>query len=152
MIELTEALIASLQEKARVPPAPLAGMIRAAKNDAVDFVCSSSFRMGIWTATRRGIVGEPVESHLRQPEQNPVSGRNAFHADRGRSRNATGTIPLYHLGDAVTVAMVSPNDQQVVTVLENLLMKRSARSFVSRMRSIRQSGLIINPPSMWTIW
>jgi len=37
MMELTEALIASLQEKAHVPPVPLAGMIRAAKNDAVDF-------------------------------------------------------------------------------------------------------------------
>ena len=32
-------------------------------------------------------------------------------------------IPLYHLGNAVTVAMVTPNDSQVVTALENLLMK-----------------------------
>ena len=36
-MRLTESLIASFQEKAHVPPVPLAGMIRAAKNDAVDF-------------------------------------------------------------------------------------------------------------------
>ncbi|MDO8412954.1 MAG: GspE/PulE family protein [Gallionellaceae bacterium] len=122
MIKLTESLIASLQEKAHVPPAPLASMIRAAKNDAVDFaqfVIQDGYldrdTAGEWLASQLNRTYVNLSKTLFQEEM--LSMLTVEIAQRYQA------IPFYNLGNAVTVAMVSPNDQQVVTVLENLLMK-----------------------------
>lgn len=121
-MELTESLIASLQEKAHVPPAPLASMIRAAKNDAVDFaqfVIHDGY-------LDRDTAGELLASHLNRTYVN--LSKTLFQEEMlsmltGEIAQRYQAIPFYNLGNAVTVAMVSPNDQRVVTVLENLFMK-----------------------------
>ena len=122
MMELTEALIASLQEKAHVPPVPLAGMIRAAKNDAVDFA-QFIIQDGYLD---RDTAGELLASQLNRTYVN--LSKTLFQDElvsmlTGEIAQRYRAIPLYHLGNAVTVAMVTPNDSQVVTALENLLMK-----------------------------
>lgn len=121
-MELTESLIASLQEKAHVPPAPLAGMIRAAKNDAVDFV-QFVIQDGY---LERDTAGELLASQLNRTYVN--LSKTLFQEEMlsmltGEIAQRYQAIPFYHLGNAVTVAMVSPNDQRVVKVLENLFMK-----------------------------
>ena len=121
-MRLTESLIASFQEKAHVPPVPLAGMIRAAKNDAVDFaqfVIQDGY-------LDRDTAGELLAGQLNRTYVN--LNKTLFQDEMvsmltGEIAQRYRAIPLYQLGNAVTVAMVKPNDPQVITALENLLMK-----------------------------
>jgi len=122
MIELTEALIANLQEKANVPPVPLASMIRAAKNDAVDFA-QFIIQDGYLD---RDTIGDLLAGQLNRTYVN--LSKTLFQDEMvslltGEIAQRYQAIPLYHLGDAVTVAMVTPNDPKVIAALEGLLMK-----------------------------
>ncbi|MFY9261627.1 MAG: GspE/PulE family protein [Gallionella sp.] len=120
-MELTESLIASFQEKSGIPPAPLASMIKAAQNDALEFaqfIIQDSY-------LDRDTAGELLASQLNCTYVNlsktlfqdkivsllPVEIASRYHA-----------IPIYRLGNAVTVGMANPGDQKVITALENLLM------------------------------
>ncbi len=122
MIELTEALIASLQEKAHVPPVPLAGMIRAAKNDGVDFaqfVIQDGY-------LDRDTAGDLLASQMNRTYVN--LSKTLFQDEMvsmltGEIAQHYRAIPIYQLGKVVTVGMVTPNDPQIVAALENLLMK-----------------------------
>jgi type IV pilus assembly protein PilB len=122
MIELTELLIASLQEKARVPPAPLAGMIRAAKNDAVNFaqfVIQDGY-------LDRDTAGELLARQLNRTYVN--LSKTLFQDEvvsmlTGEVAQHYQAIPIYQLGNVVTVGMVTPNDSQIIVELGNLLMK-----------------------------
>lgn len=122
MMELTESLIANFQEKAHVPPIPLAAMVRAAKNDAVDFaqfVIQDGY-------LDRDTAGDLLANQLARTYVN--LSKTLFQDDMvalltGEIAQRYRAIPLYHLGNAVTVAMVEPNDQKAVAALESLLMK-----------------------------
>jgi len=122
VIELTEALIASLQEKAQVPPIPLAGMLRAAKGDALEFaqfVIQDGY-------LDRDSVGELLASQIDRTYVN--LSKTLFQDEvvsllTGEIAARYQAIPLYPLGKAVTVGMVTPNDLNLVAVLENLLKK-----------------------------
>lgn len=122
MIELTESLIAGFQEKAHIPAVPLAGMVRAAKNNAADFaqfVIQDGY-------LDRDTAGELLASQLNRTY---VNLSNTLFQDEmvamlsGDIAARYQAIPLYQLGNAVTVGMVTPNDSQIVTALEQLLMK-----------------------------
>lgn len=122
MIELTESLIANLQKKAHVPPAPLASMIRAAKNDAVDF---AQFII------QDGYLDRDTAGDLlaRQLNRTYVNLSKTLFQDElvclltGEIAQHYQAIPIYQLGKVVTVGMVNPNDAKIVTELGNLLMK-----------------------------
>ncbi len=122
MIELTELLIASLQEKAHVPPVPLAGMIRAAKNDAVNFaqfVIQDGY-------LNRDTAGELLARQLNRTYVNlskTLFQDEAVSMLTGEIAQHYQAIPIYQLGNVVTVGMVTPNDAQAITELSNLLMK-----------------------------
>ncbi|MDP4029123.1 MAG: GspE/PulE family protein [Gallionella sp.] len=128
MIELTEPLIASFQEKGRVPPVPLAGMARAAKNDAVEFaqfVIQDGY-------LDRDTAGELLASQINRTYVN--LSKTLFQDDMvslltGEIAQRYQAIPLYRLGNAVTVGMANPNDPQVITVLENFLMGKVSPVF-----------------------
>jgi type IV pilus assembly protein PilB len=122
MIELTELLLTSLQEKAHVPPAPLASMIRAAKNDAVDlaqFIIQDGY-------LDRDTAGDLLAAQLHRTYVNLsktlfqdevvslLTGEVALHYQ---------AIPIYQLGNVVTVGMENPNDPQIIIELGNLLMR-----------------------------
>ncbi len=122
MIELTDSLIESLQKKAHVPPAPLASMIRAANNDAVDFaqfVIQDGY-------LDRDTAGDLLARQLNRTYVN--LSKTLFQDDvvsllTGDIARHLQAIPIYRLGNVVTVGMVTPNDQQIITALGNLLMK-----------------------------
>ena len=128
MIELTEALIASFQEKGRVPPVPLAGMVRAAKNDAVDFaqfVIQDGY-------LDRDTAGELLASQINRTYVN--LSKTLFQDDMvslltGEIAQRYQAIPLYRLGNAVTVGMSNPNDSKVIAALENFLMGKVSPVF-----------------------
>lgn len=131
MIELTEALIARLQEKAHVPPVPLAGMVRAANNDAVtfaQFIIQDGY-------LDRDAAGELLASLM---DRTYVNLSKTLFQDELVSMLTLDVaqhyqaIPIYQLGKVVTVGMVSPNDRQAVTALENLLMRSISPVFCFR--------------------
>lgn len=131
MIELTELLIADFQEKAKVPPVPLAGMIREARNDALEFaqfVIQDGYldrdTAGSLLANRLNRTYVNLSKTLfQEKELRLLTGEIAanYHA-----------IPLYRLGDAVTVGMVNPNDQKVIAALENFMMGKISPVFCFR--------------------
>jgi type IV pilus assembly protein PilB len=122
MIELTEQLIASFQGKAHMPPVALAGMIRASKSDAVDFaqfVIQDGY-------LDRDTAGELLASQMNRTYVN--LSKTLFQDEMvslltGEIAQRYQAIPIYQLGEVVTVGMVAPNDLQTVATLENLLMK-----------------------------
>ena len=122
MMELSESLIADFQEKAHVPSVSLAGMIRAAKKNAVDFA-QLIIQDGYLD---RDAAGELLASRMRRTY---VNLSKTLFQDQVVSLLTSEVavlyraIPIYQLGQAVTVGMVAPNDQQTVTALEKLLMK-----------------------------
>ncbi|MDD5176182.1 MAG: GspE/PulE family protein [Sterolibacterium sp.] len=130
-MELTESLIARFQEKAQVPPVPLAGMIRAAKNDALEFVqflIQDSY-------LDRDSAGELLAGELNRTYVN--LSKTLFQDEvvsllTGQIAASYHAIPLYHLGKAVTVGMVNPNDLEAVAALENLLMQPVSPVFCFR--------------------
>ena len=122
MMELTESLIASFQENAHIPPKALTGMIRAAKNDAVDFV-QAIIHDGYLD---RDTAGELLAGQLNRTYVN--LSKTLFQDEivsmlPGDLAQRYQAIPLYQLGKAVTIGMVTPNDPQAVAALENLLAK-----------------------------
>ena len=131
MMELTEALIADFQEKAHVPPVPLVSMIRAAKNDAVEFaqlVIQDGY-------LDRDMAGELLASQMNRTYVN--LSKTLFQDEivsllTGEIAQRYRAIPIYQLGEVVTVGMVTPNDPQIVTALENLLMKPVSPVFCFR--------------------
>lgn len=122
MIELTEALIASLQKKAHVPAVPLANMIFAAKNDAIDFaqfVVQDGY-------LDRDTVGNLLASQMNRTYVN--LSKTLFQDEvvsmlTGEIAQHYQAIPIYQLGKVVTMGMVTPNDEKIVKELGNLLMK-----------------------------
>ncbi|HCA27811.1 MAG TPA: type II/IV secretion system protein [Betaproteobacteria bacterium] len=121
MIELTSSLIERFKEKAQLPPVPLQAIIKSAQNDAVEFA-QLIIQEGYLD---RDSAGELVAAELNRTyvnlskslfQQNIVS---KLPLDAAQSHSA---IPLYHFGDAITVGMVSPNDQKAVKELEGFLM------------------------------
>jgi type IV pilus assembly protein PilB len=122
MIELTESLLASLQEMANVPPVPLAAMIREANNDAIDFaqfVVQDGY-------LDRDTAGELLAIRLNRTYVN--LSKTLFQDEvvsllTWEIAQQYQAIPIYQLGKVVTVGMVTPNDSQIVTALGNLLMQ-----------------------------
>lgn len=122
MIELTESLIASFQDKSRIPPVTLAGMVKSAMHDAVDFaqlVIQDGY-------LDRDSAGELLASLL---DRTYVNLNKTLFQDEMISMltkeiaTRYQVIPLYQLGKAVTVGMVTPNDPKLIAVLEDLLMQ-----------------------------
>lgn len=121
MIELTESLLASFKEKANIPPAALQGMLSSAGNNAVEFaqfVIADGYldrdTAGTILALRSNRTYVNLSKTLFQEEvvaKLPVEMAKHYQA-----------IPLYQFGGAVTVGMISPNDDKAVKALENLLM------------------------------
>jgi len=120
-MELSESLISSFQEKANIPPVPLAGMVKAAHGDALEFaqfVIQDSY-------LDRDACGELLANQLNRTY---VNLSNTLFQDEvvgllnGEIALRYFAIPLYRLGKVVTVGMVDPNDSQVITALENFLM------------------------------
>lgn len=131
MIELTESLIASFGEKARISAVSLAGMIKAAKNDAVDFA-QSLIQAGY---LNRDTAGELLAAQLDRTYVN--LSKTLFQQEvvdllPGKMAERYQAIPLYQLGKAVTVGMSSPTDSKSITALENLLMKPVSPVFCFR--------------------
>lgn len=120
-MELTEALIARFQEKANIPAVPLAGMLKAAKSNAVEFaqfVIHDGY-------LDRDTAGELLASQLNRTYVN--LSKTLFQDDvvallTGEIARRYRAIPLYRMGKAVTVGMVDPNDAKAIAALENFLM------------------------------
>jgi type IV pilus assembly protein PilB len=120
-MELTESLISSLLEKVEIPPAPLAGIIKAAKNDALEFaqlLIQDSY-------LDRDTVGELIAKQLNSTYinlSNTLFQNEVVSLLTSEIASRFCAIPLYRLGSAVTVGMATPNDPQMVAALEKLLM------------------------------
>ncbi|MDX8398897.1 MAG: hypothetical protein R8K20_01460 [Gallionellaceae bacterium] len=120
-MELSESLIASFQGKANIPPVPLAGMIKAAQGDALEFaqfVIQDSY-------LDRDTAGDLLANQLNRTY---VNLSNTLFQDEmvalldGAIARRYFAIPLYRLGKAVTVGMVNPNDTEAIAALQNFLM------------------------------
>ncbi|MDD2776055.1 MAG: GspE/PulE family protein [Gallionella sp.] len=120
-MELTESLIAHFQEKGEIPPIPLAGMIKAAQNDAIEFVqfvIQDNY-------LDRDTAGELLASQINCTY---VNLSKTLFQDKmvsllpGEIALRYHAIPIYRLGNAVTVGMIDPNNAKVVALLESLLM------------------------------
>ncbi len=122
MIGLTQALIANFQKKAHVPAVPLANMIFAANNDAIDFaqfVVQDGY-------LDRDTAGNLLASQLNRTYVN--LSKTLFQDEvvsmlTGDIAQHYQAIPIYQLGKVVTMGMVTPNDEKIVKELGNLLMK-----------------------------
>ncbi|MDD4928352.1 MAG: GspE/PulE family protein [Gallionella sp.] len=130
-MELTPKLIASIQEKAHVPAVPLAGMIKAAAGDAIEFV-QFVIQEGY---LERDIAGELLARHIDRTYVN--LSKTLFQDEvvlliNGSIAARYQAIPVYQLGQVVTVAMVDPTDARIVVALENLLMKPVSPVFCFR--------------------
>lgn len=131
MIVLTEPLIAAFQEKAHVPPVPLAGMIRSARNDAIEFaqfVIQDGY-------LDRDTAGELLAEQLNHTYVN--LSKTLFQDKElmlltGEMAVRYQAIPIYRLGNAVTVGMVNPNDQQAIAALEKFMMGKVSSVFCFR--------------------
>ena len=127
-MQLTDTLIASFQETGKIPPVPLAGMLKAAKSDALIFA-QLAIQDGYLD---RDTAGEMLASRLNCTY---INLSNTLFQDEVvsllTSEIASGfrAIPLYRLGSAVTVAMANPNDPQAVAALEKFLMAPVSRVF-----------------------
>jgi len=131
MMELTESLLAGFQEKAHIPRVALTSIISTAKNNAVDFA-----QMVIQDGyLDRDTAGEMLASQMNRTYVN--LSKTLFQDEivsilTGEIAQRYQAIPIYQLGEVVTMGMVTPNDQQVVKVLENLLMKPVSPVFCFR--------------------
>lgn len=122
MMELSDSLISDFQAKAHIPPVPLAGMIRAAKKNAVDFV-QLIIQDGYLD---RDTAGDLLASRMKRTYVNLSKTLFQDQVVALLTREIAAlyrAIPIYQLGQAVTVGMVTPNDAQIVSALEKLLMK-----------------------------
>ena len=128
MVELTESLIATFQEHGNVPPVPLAGMIRAAKNNAADFAQFVIQDGYLDRDTAGGLLASQLNSTY-------VNLSNTLFQDdivsllTDELARLYHAIPLYRLGNAVTVGMVDPNDLSAIKALENFLMGKVSPVF-----------------------
>lgn len=127
-MEISEQLIAEFQEKAHIPAASLAAMLRAAKGDAIEF---AQFAIqdgyldrdtaGGLLAARLSCTYVNLSKTLFQEEV--VSLLNGEIARRYQ------VIPLYKLGNVVTVGMADPASQDSITALGNFLMSEVSPVF-----------------------
>jgi len=131
MIELTESLIVSLREKSRVPAPVLDGMLKAANRDAIElvqYIITDGYldrdSAGELLATQLGYTYVNLSKTLFQQE--------ALALLPGDFAERYQAIPLYQMGDAVTVGMVQPDDAKAVTELSRLLMKPVSPVFCFR--------------------
>lgn len=131
MIELTEALVASLREKARIPASALENMRRSASGDAIEFVqyiITDGYLdrdgAGDLLATQIGCTYVNLSKTLFQQEALALLPVEL--ADRLQA------IPLYQMGDAVTVGMVRPDDAKAVKELSVLMAKPVSPVFCFR--------------------
>lgn len=120
-MELTESLIAQFQAKGDIPPTPLAGMVKAAQNDAIFFA-----QLAIQdNYLERDTAGELVAAQLNCTYVN--LSKTLFQEQMialltGEIASLYRAIPIYRLGKAITVGMVNPHDAKVLAALGNLLM------------------------------
>lgn len=130
-MDLTASLLASLQEKAHVPPVPLAGMIKAAGNDAVSFAQFVIQDGYLDRDTAGDILAVSVKRTYVNLSKTLFQDEviSLLTADIAQYYQA---IPIYQLGKVVTVGMVSPNDAQSVKALETLLMTSISPVFCFR--------------------
>ncbi|HEX5363468.1 MAG TPA: GspE/PulE family protein [Gallionella sp.] len=131
MMELTDSLLESFQKKAHIPPVPLAGMISAANNDAIDFaqfVIQDGY-------LDRDTAGSLLASQINRTYVN--LSKTLFQDEvvsllTGEIAQHYQAIPIYQLGQVVTMGMVTPNDAKIVKELGNLLMKSISPVFCFR--------------------
>lgn len=131
MIELSPSLIEAFREKARIPPASLDGMLKAAKGDAVEFV---QFIIGDGYLDR-DTAGEMLAAQISHTYVNlskTLFQQEVLELMQGEMAERYSAIPLYSMGDAVTVGMVHPDEAQAVKALSNLLMKPISPVFCFR--------------------
>lgn len=131
MIALTESLIASLREKARIPAATLESMLKSANRDAIEFVqyiIADGYldrdSAGDLLATQIGHTYVNLSKTLFQHE--------ALALLPGDIAERLQAMPLYQMGEAVTVGMVHPDDAKAVTELSKLIMKPVSPVFCFR--------------------
>lgn len=131
MIELTAHLIANLREKARIPAPSLDGMLKAAKNDAIEFVQS----VIVEGYLDRDTAGELLAEQLKRTYVNlskALFQQEALALLPGEMAARYRAIPLYQMGGTVTMGMVDPNDDKAVTALSNLMMRPISPVFCFR--------------------
>lgn len=130
-MEITPALIADIQEKARIPTAALANMLKAANNDAIEFVqfviCEGYLD--------RDIAGDLLAGQMNRTYVNMSN--TLFQEDllsllNGDVASRYHAIPIYQMGRIVTVGMVNPNDAKAILAMENLLMRPISPVFCFR--------------------
>lgn len=131
MMELTVALITEFQEKAHIPAVPLASMVRSAKGDAIEFAQAVILDGYL----DRDSSGELLASQLHRTYVN--LSKTLFQDEivfllPGELAQRYQAIPIYQLGQVVTVGMTDPNNQEVVTALEKLMMKPISPVFCFR--------------------
>ncbi len=130
-MELTRELIDSIQETANIPSASLAGMIKAAGVDALEFA-QYVIQEGY---LNRDMVGDLVASQFNRTYVN--LSKTLFQDEvvsllNGEIALRYQAIPIYQLGKVVTVGMVNPNDRKTIAALENFLMKPVSPVFCFR--------------------
>jgi type IV pilus assembly protein PilB len=130
-MKLTESLIATFQEKAHIPPVPLAGMVRAAGNDAIAFA-QSVILDGYLDRDSAGELIASLTSHTYVNLSKTLFQDEVVFLLTGEVAQRYQAIPIYQLGKVVTVGMVAPDDPLVVTALEKLLMKPISPVFCFR--------------------
>ena len=130
-MELTESLIAAFQEKAHIPPVPLAGMVRAAGNDAIAFA-QSVILDGYLDRDSAGELVASLTNHTYVNLSKTLFQDEVVFLLTGEVAQRYQAIPIYQMGKVVTVGMVAPDDPLVVTALEKLLMKPVSPVFCFR--------------------
>jgi len=119
-MNVNDALIAALLARCHIPSMPLMDMRRAAKDDMVAFL-EQVIREGYLD---RGHAGELAAEQFHRTyvkltetlfQQEPLDLLTEAVARRFTA------IPLYRMGEAVTVAMADPNDAKAIAALEALL-------------------------------
>ncbi|MDO8787769.1 MAG: GspE/PulE family protein [Sulfuritalea sp.] len=131
MIELTKSLIANFQEKARIPASSLDGMLKAANQDTIEFV-QFVITDGYLD---RDTAGDLLAAMINCTYVN--LGKTLFQKEAlallpGEIAERYQAIPLYQMGDAVTVGMVRPDDANAVKELSTLMMKPVSPVFCFR--------------------
>jgi type IV pilus assembly protein PilB len=131
MIKLTESLIAALREKSRIPAPALDAMLKAAGGDAIElvqFIIIDGYldrdSAGDLLATQIGHTYVNLSKTLFQAE--------ALALLPGELAQRYQAIPLYQMGDTVTVGMLRPDDAKAVAELSTLLMKPVSPVFCFR--------------------
>jgi type IV pilus assembly protein PilB len=131
MIELTPSLIASFQEKTRLSAPTLESLLKASNSDAIEFV--QSIIMDGYLD--RDTAGELLAAQIERTYVNlsktlfQQEALALLPQEMARHFNA---IPLYQMGEAVTVGMVHPEDAKTVKALSNLMMKPVSPVFCFR--------------------